>query len=93
MSPDTKILETVAEEISLGPMYQVIVFNDDWHTFDDVAYQVRKATGYSLARGYQISDIVHNEGRVVVIVAHLEKCEHVALVLEEIRLGTKIEKL
>jgi ATP-dependent Clp protease adaptor protein ClpS len=71
--------------------WAVILFNDEQHTFDDVAFQVSKAIGCSVERGYEFANTVHTEGQATVFQGELEKCERVATVLEEIRLKVKLQ--
>lgn len=71
--------------------WAVILFNDEFHTFDDVAHQLQKAIGCSLEAGYAFAEIVHNDGSAKVFEGDLEACERVAYVLEEIELQVKIE--
>ena len=71
--------------------WAVLLFNDEVHTFDDVAYQLQKAIGCSLEAGYAYANTVHTEGQAKVFEGDLEACERVAVVLEEIDLKVKIE--
>ena len=88
----TETVEQTGTGISLGKPYNVILFNDDHHSMDEVASQIMKAISCGAGDAYKIMMEAHNTGRAVVITAGLERCEHVANVLEEIRLGTKIEQ-
>lgn len=71
--------------------WAVILFNDEVHTFDDVAHQLEKAIGCSLEAGYAFAQIVHTEGSARVYDGDLEACERVAYVLEEIELQVKLQ--
>lgn len=71
--------------------WAVILFNDEEHTFDDVAYQLQKAIGCSLDDGYAFAIVVDSEGQATVYEGDLEACERVAAVLEDIRLKVKIQ--
>lgn len=73
--------------------WKTLLFNDDWHTFDQVARQSVKAIGCSLERGYIIASVVHTTGSAVVTEGERERCEQVARVYEEIRLKTKVERV
>jgi ATP-dependent Clp protease adaptor protein ClpS len=69
----------------------VLLYNDDWHTFDEVILQVQKATGCSLSRAEQITQEAHNRGRAIAFEgSHLE-CEYVVAVLRQIELRAEIE--
>jgi len=76
------------------PSYEArtILFNDDVHTFDEVARQLARAIRCSFQQGILFANIVHRTGSAVVYTGHLERCEAVAMVLEEIDLKTKVER-
>lgn len=71
---------------------RTILFNDDVHTFDEVAFQLVKAIRCTPARGMELAMEVHQKGSAVVYTGHLERCEAVAMVLEQIDLRTKVER-
>lgn len=71
--------------------WAVLLFNDEEHTFDDVAFQLQKAIGCSLDAGYEFANTVHTEGKAKVYEGDLEACERVAAVLEDIRLKVKLQ--
>jgi ATP-dependent Clp protease adaptor protein ClpS len=51
----------------LGGNWRVIVLNDDHNTFDHVANTLAKTIpGVSVAKGYEIADVIHNTGRAIV---------------------------
>jgi ATP-dependent Clp protease adaptor protein ClpS len=72
--------------------WQVVLFNDEVHSFDEVILQIQKATGYSLERAAEITLRVHNNGKAVVYIGSKEDCEKVAGVLNQIRLIVQVEK-
>jgi len=78
-------------EINLGKPFNVILFNDENHSMDEVVSQIMKAAGHGVQTATSIMMEAHNAGRAVVWSGHRERCEHIASVLEEIRLGTKVE--
>jgi len=86
-----QILNKTNVNINLGKPYKVILFNDDNHSMDEVVNQIMEATGYGRQQATAIMLEAHNTGRAVVWVGGLERCEHISSILEEIRLGTKIE--
>ena len=69
---------------------RVILFNDAVHTFDEVIVQVQKATGCALERAEAITWEAHTRGQAAAFEGPLERCEHVAAVLGQIRLRTAI---
>lgn len=77
--------------LDLGSPHKVILFNDEDHDMMEVVNQLQKATGYGSQQCVSIMMEAHKTGRAVVWTGHKERCEHIASVLEEIRLGTKVE--
>lgn len=71
--------------------WNVILLNDDWHTFEEVIIQLIKATGCSIEKAQEITWNVHTEGEAVCYSGPKERCEHVASILEEIDLAVKLQ--
>lgn len=69
----------------------VILFNDDYHTFDEVIVQILKATHCSILKAEQYTWEVHNNGKSNVFQGSIVDCLFVSAVLEEIDLKTHIE--
>jgi ATP-dependent Clp protease adapter protein ClpS len=78
-------------ERKLAPPAWVILYNDDWHSFDDVAYQLVKAIACTLDQGYDFAMTVHTEGKARVYDGPKPECERVAGVLREIRLQVEVD--
>ncbi len=76
----------------MGNPWQVVLFNDEVHRFDEVILQLQKATGCSLERAVQLTLMVHNNGRALVYVGEKHKCERIAAILNQIQLTTSVEK-
>jgi ATP-dependent Clp protease adapter protein ClpS len=72
--------------------WNVILLNDEWHTFEDVILQLMKATGCSIEEAQEITWKVHTDGEAVCYSGPIERCEHVALILEEIDLAVKLQQ-
>jgi ATP-dependent Clp protease adaptor protein ClpS len=70
---------------------KVILFNDEWHSFDDVINQLIKAIKCSIERAEELTFEVHTKGKACVYDGELETCLKVSSVLEEIALHTQIE--
>lgn len=70
---------------------RVILFNDDWHTFDEVIAQIIKAINCSYQKAEALTWEVHNKGKAAVFEGEISECFKVASVLEEIALHTQIE--
>lgn len=88
-----KPLEVVDEDTTSDQQTpaRVILFNDSWHTFDEVIGQIIKATGFDTKRAEQITMEVHAKGKAVVYEGEMAECLRVISVLEEISLHTQIE--
>ena len=89
LSPQISNLEEEKTNISLGS--KVILFNDDWHTFEEVISQIILATKCSLAEAQEKTLEVHLNGKGVVYSGELAECLKVSGILEEIMLHTQIE--
>jgi ATP-dependent Clp protease adaptor protein ClpS len=84
-----RILEE--EETRLARPWVVILYNDDWHPYDQVVFQVQKATGCSLEEAEWITHEAHTQGRAIAYSGTQEECERVANVLREIRLQVETD--
>ena len=80
------------EKTELDNPWQVVLFNDEVHSFDEVIYQIQKATGYSLERATELTLRVHHNGKAVIAIGSKTDCEKVAGVLGQIRLLVQVEK-
>ena len=92
----TGSLEVVENETKtkeeLGNPWQVMLFNDEVHSIDEVILQIQKATGYSLERATKITLQVHQNGKALVYVGDKPECEKVANILKQIQLLVQIER-
>jgi ATP-dependent Clp protease adaptor protein ClpS len=89
---ETPTLEPASSEgIRSVPPARTVLYNDDWHTFEDVTLQLVKAIHCSAEEGERHAWIVHTEGRSVVFQGAREECERVAGVLREIRLQVEVD--
>lgn len=84
-SPEDDVLTESALPI------RVILFNDDWHTFDEVIDQIIRATNCSMSHAQQCTHEVHHTGKSMVFEGEMTECLRVSSVLEEIALHTQIE--
>lgn len=71
---------------------KTILFNDDFHTFDEVARQLMKAIRCTYSKAMGLANVVHNLGSAIVYTGHPERCEAVAMVLSEIKLRVIVER-
>lgn len=76
----------------LDKPYIVIVYNDDYHTFDEVIIQLQKATAYSLEKAEALAVEIDGKGRAIVFAGEAEECERVACVLREIKLQVETDQ-
>ena len=86
--PSIDILEE--EKVTTGIENRVILYNDDWHTFEEVIVQLIKETkcNFDQARSYAFE--VHVKGKAIVFNGSIKDCLKVSSVLEEIALNTQI---
>ena len=63
------------EHIKRQPPYNVILFNDDDHTFHYVMVMLKQLFGYPEEKGYLMAEEVHNTGRCVVLTTTREHAE------------------
>ena len=80
------------DDAGAGGPYVVIVYDDDWHTFEEVETQLQKATGCTLEKAEALSHEIDGTGRAVVFAGTPEKCEQVADILRQIRLQVETDR-
>lgn len=94
---ETKTAEIIGEETELhsgsgtGGAYRVILYNDDWHSQDEVVLQLQKATGCDIPTAIVIMFEAHTTGRAVCFKGEREECHRVARILREIRLQCEVD--
>jgi ATP-dependent Clp protease adaptor protein ClpS len=91
MSSETKELAAPTDIDTTTQSFTLILYNDSYHTFEEVIEQVMKASGCGYDRAESITMEVHTKGRAAVITGELAKCLRAQTVLEEINLRTAIE--
>jgi ATP-dependent Clp protease adaptor protein ClpS len=89
----TEVLDMPDLEENVATMLtsRVILFNDEFHTFDDVIGQILKATRCSLSKAEKLTLEVHHKGKAMVYEGEFAECLRVSTILEEIELRTQIE--
>ncbi len=70
---------------------RVILYNDEWHTFEEVTTQIIKATQCSVDRAEALTWEVHSRGLSNVFEGDFMKCLRVSGILEQIDLRTNVE--
>jgi ATP-dependent Clp protease adaptor protein ClpS len=75
--PETsrRLKEKKKEKTKRQPPYNVILHNDDDHTFEYVIHMLQQLFGYPPEKGFQMANEVHNTGRVIVLTTALEVAE------------------
>jgi ATP-dependent Clp protease adaptor protein ClpS len=93
---EPKILEKpeldidVDSDIGIALGSKVILFNDDWHSFEEVITQLIKALGCTFEQARDFTFEVHVKGKSIVFNGPMSRCLKVSSVLEEIALTTQI---
>jgi ATP-dependent Clp protease adaptor protein ClpS len=93
---DTKKLENpdfnidVDTDTLIGLESKVILYNDDWHSFEEVITQLMKATSCTFEQARDYTFEVHVKGQSIVFNGPMTNCLKVSSVLEEIPLLTQI---
>jgi ATP-dependent Clp protease adapter protein ClpS len=75
---------------SLKYSAKVVLYNDDFHSFEEVISQVIKAINCSKIKAFELTMKAHNEGKAVVFKGLYNNCIRVSSILEEIALRTEI---
>ena len=85
------VIETdVTDGTDVGLESRVILFNDDWHTFDEVINQLIKAISCTFEKARDYAFEVHVKGKSNVFSGAMKDCLKVSSILEEIALTTQI---
>lgn len=87
-NPKVEIYEQDDTAIALA--CKVILYNDDWHTFEEVINQLIKATNCPFEIARDLTFEVHVKGKAIVFSGDMKDCLRVSSVLEEIALNTEI---
>jgi ATP-dependent Clp protease adapter protein ClpS len=89
--PETEELEEVVVDNTVTIPAKVILFNDEWHTFEEVIGQIIKAINCSSQHAENLAYETHEKGKAVIFEGELPLCLRVSSILEEIALHTQIE--
>lgn len=90
--PGLDQLSDIRDGVEISGPYVVILYNDDWHSFDDVIGILQKAIGCTVEEGLQIALRVHLEGRAICFSGEREPCERVAKIIASIRLQVEVDR-
>jgi len=84
----------IIEETDVGSsnkyVARVILYNDDFHSFDEVIEQLIKALNCSTNKAVYLTMKAHSEGKAQVFKGNYMRCIKVSSILEEIALRTEI---
>ena len=70
-----KVKSKKKEKLKRQPPYNVVLLNDDDHSFEYVIGMLQRLFGHPAEKGYQMAYKVHTEGRVVVDTTSKERAE------------------
>jgi ATP-dependent Clp protease adaptor protein ClpS len=70
-----EVVPETTEDVKLQPPYNVILLNDDDHTYEYVIEMLGKLFGYPPEKAFQMAQEVDLTGRVVVYSGPLERAE------------------
>ncbi len=88
---EIKQVEIITEDTSdINLSSRVLLFNDDWHTFEEVIAQLIIATQCTFEKARDFAFEVHVKGKAIVFNGSMSACLKVSSVLEEIALHTQI---
>lgn len=57
------------------PLFNIILIDDNEHTVDYVVEMMLKLFSYPVKRGVTIANLVHNDGKCIVLTCHKELAE------------------
>lgn len=88
--PEGIIEPELDTDTGIDTEYRVFLFNDDYHTFDEVITQLIKAIHCSFEKARAFAFEVHVKGKAMVFSGSMQSCLKVSSILEEIELHTQI---
>ena len=71
----TRPLEATERETEGLPPYNVVLLDDDDHSYEYVIFMLKALFGHPPEKGYELAREVDATGRVVVATTHLEEAE------------------
>jgi ATP-dependent Clp protease adaptor protein ClpS len=71
----TTVLPDLSRKLKLQPPYNVVLHDDDDHTYDYVIEMLQKLFGHDLPTSYKMAQEVDSSGRVIVYTGPMEKAE------------------
>jgi ATP-dependent Clp protease adaptor protein ClpS len=71
--PDTDVEQE--QRTRRQPPYNVILLNDDDHSYEYVIEMLKQLFGHPVEKGYQLAKVVDTQGRAIVCTTSLERAE------------------
>ncbi len=71
--PDTEVEQS--QQTCRQPPYNVILLNDDDHSYEYVIEMLKLLFGHPIEKGYQLAKIVDTQGRAIVCTTSMERAE------------------
>ncbi len=71
--PDTDVEQE--QKTSRQPPYNVVLLNDDDHSYEYVIEMLRQLFGHSVEKGFPLAKVVDTQGRAIVCTTSLERAE------------------
>jgi ATP-dependent Clp protease adaptor protein ClpS len=71
----TRPLEATERETEGLPPYNVVLLDDDDHSYEYVIFMLKAIFGHPPEKGYELAREVDATGRVIVATTHLEEAE------------------
>ena len=68
-------VEKVEEKVEGLPPYNVVLLDDDDHSYEYVIVMLKKVFGHPIEKGFQMAQEVDTKGRVIVATTNLEQAE------------------
>src|SRR3954468_8085838 len=73
--PMPQVVPEQEQQVRRQPPYNVILLNDDDHTYEYVIRMLKEIFAFPEEKGYRMADEVHRSGRVIVLTTTLEHAE------------------
>ena len=73
--PEPKVVPREREKVRRQPPYNVVLINDDDHTYEYVIEMLKALFGHPVEKGYQLAKVVDTQGRAIVCTTSLERAE------------------
>ena len=92
--PDVITSEDIETDLDNGldNPWQVVLYNCDCHTYEEVILQLMLAIGCSRDQAYEYAWIVDHHGRAAVYFGDKKDCERVVHILCDIGLRAEVEQ-